>query len=235
MELERLMERHPTTLGSFLWIVGLQNENYSPAVQSLLQNASESVDTVGQTKIHMGFAKIANTLVQQERENAQNVVRIEKIRERANAQLELLGDNKQNESQPLQSAEELLNYALAELKRQPTRDGKVSTGTCALAVCTTFDKLDDGQRGAVQVWLEALQADIRYFRQFVFHASHIDIVAVQSTTVFGALYAQTLDIPEWEDVVFRSPAVGDRLLEELLPEDRAGLIQLQRALSSSSQ
>ena len=77
-----------------------------------------------------------------------------------------------------------------------------------------------------------MQLDFRFFKQFVFNAASIDTDAVFASTVLGALYADVSQVPEWETVKLDSQ-VGERILEGLMPEDRAGVSRLLRSLSTS--
>ena len=235
-ELKRMVESDPG-LAPFRWIVGIRNGNYDEAVQSLVKNAADDISTVAQTKVDMGLAKMANSLVQHDSEAVRGgstfrEKTIEKIRERANAQWELYGETKEAESQPLKSAEELLDYAIAHLDRQATVELKVLTGVRALAVCTTLDTTDEIRDSAVRVWLEALRVDYKYFKQFVFSSATIEVSKIQSNTVFGGLYMEALHTPDWDSSVKLESSVLDGVLEEISPEDRAGLSLLVRALSS---
>ena len=235
-ELKQLVESDPS-FGKYRWILAIRNGNYEEAAQSLIQNTAPSDTSVGQTKINMGFAKMANSMVTMKQDAqalrggaAQREKVIEKLRERANAQEQLFGETEESRSKPLKPADELLRYAFTLLDRQESTHEKVLTCFRALAVCTTFETVEEARKGAVRVWLEALRADLLLLKQFVFGAAKIDLVFIREKTVLGALYVEVSHVPEWSDVKL-DDYVGGRMLDQIAPEERPGASRLLRCLS----
>eukprot|EP00977_Amphora_coffeiformis_P026980 scaffold32070_cov203-Amphora_coffeaeformis.AAC.3 len=236
-ELKQLVETDPT-FGQFRWIVAVRNGNLEEAAQSLIDNTVKETTTVGQAKINMSFAKIANSLVTEhdfESVRGASEVRrrtIEKLRERANAQEELYGETIESRGKPLRQPNELLNYALGQLDTKDTVSDRVQTCFRALAVCNTFDSTQEALAGATRVWFGALQTDLRVIRPFVLEANQIDVPAILERTALGNLFAEVHDDPDFASVKLK-PDVCEGILNKLGTEDRAGVSRLLRSLIAS--
>jgi hypothetical protein len=219
----------------YQWIVAVQHGDFNQATDCLLDRAGDA--SVSQTKMFTGLAKLANGVAAEEFAGREDQtqgrdIKIERLRERATAQECLLGETDEARSKPLWSAEKLLNYAMTQFDRQDSLSERIETCCKALAVCTTFESLNDTRQGLTRVWRMALMADLHFLKQFVFDAPTLEgpvMDKMYEMTVLGGLVQQTAEIPSYQ----LDTLVGEGILDGLSPPDRPAVSRLLRYLCST--
>ena len=186
----------------------------------------------------MSFATIANGLaISQAHESVRDLAEarqqsIERLRERTNVQKELYGSKIEPRRDPLRPPNELLNYALEQLKTKETLAERYEACFRALAVCNTFETSQEAVPAAARVWSGALLADLQYLRSFILASNEIDVTKVVEQTVLGKLYAAVSDEADFVDIMLND-AVCEGILGKL-GEDQGGVSRLLRTLRAWS-
>jgi hypothetical protein len=215
-----VLMNNEAALKPYRWIHAIQRGDYESATTSLVENASSTT------------SKLPHTLkdVASKRRRL-----IEKKRELAIAQEELLGENSSNST--LLSPTELLDVLLQRVEAARVPSEKADLCFTGLAISSGFESIEVAGENAVKIWFTAIEADAGIWQKC---ANETDLTNssirdfVFGNTVFGYLLRQTRDVQSetWAPVMFDSPLVEKGVLATLDSSQSGSGSKMHRLLRS---